>query len=279
MSLDVYGEDIDLLAAAPADYVVVPYSGLYCAVKRLFDVCVACVMLVLLGPIMLIAALLVKVTSKGPVLYQQVRLGSGGRPFRVWKFRTMVADAESQTGPVWASADDPRITRLGRILRDTHVDEFPQLFNVILGSMSLVGPRPERPEIIEQLERRIPNYSQRMLVRPGITGFAQVRLPADTDLAGVRRKLAYDLYYVAHLNPWMDLKILAITGLDFFRSVLGVLASCLVLPPAEKVEQLVPHLLTEAAARESFLLEAQAIPSRHGHLEHRSSSDTAAVPR
>src|SRR5207248_4660391 len=141
------------------------------------------------------AMLLVKLTSPGPMLYTQTRLGRRGRPFTIYKIRTMLHDCESLTGPQWSTPGDTRITRVGRWLRRTHIDELPQLWNVLRGDMSLVGPRPERPEFIPELENAIPFYRDRLLVRPGITGLAQVQLPPDTDMDSVRRQLAHDIYY------------------------------------------------------------------------------------
>jgi lipopolysaccharide/colanic/teichoic acid biosynthesis glycosyltransferase len=164
----------------------------------------------------------------------------------------MINNAEAGTGPVWSTSGDPRITPVGKLLRDTHVDEFPQLFNVLSGAMSLVGPRPERPEIAAELETRIPAYRLRLMVRPGITGFAQVRLPADSELDGVRRKLAYDLFYIQHAGLIMDLKILLRTAVNFIWSVGGVTVTTARLPRREVVEKLVPYLLDESSARETF---------------------------
>lgn len=247
--------------AVPVTDIVVPYEGLYLALKSAFDRVAAVVLLILLSPIMLLAAAAVKLTSPGPVFYCQRRSGQNGQSFCVWKFRTMVDNAEAGTGPVWSTSGDPRITPVGKILRDTHIDEFPQLFNVIGGSMSLVGPRPERPEIVEELEDQIPAYSLRLLMRPGITGFAQVRLPPDSDLEGVRRKLAYDLYYIQHLGPLMDAKILVRTALNFVWSVGDVTVTSARLPRNEVVERLLPYLLDEPTARDTFTAPIHGFPT------------------
>jgi len=162
---------------------------------------------------MLVTALLLKLTSRGPVLYSQIRLGLNGRPFTIYKIRTMVHNCEKSSGACWSPPSDPRVTPLGCILRATHLDELPQLWNILRGDMSLVGPRPERPEFVPALERAIPNYRGRLLVRPGITGLAQVQLPPDSDIPGVRRKVAHDLYYIRHFSWWLDLRILACTVL------------------------------------------------------------------
>jgi len=191
-------------------------SSWYVKSKIIFDFVIALILLVLSLPIMLVTALLLKLTSPGPVLYSQIRLGRNGRPFPIYKIRTMVHNCETSSGVCWSRPGDPRVTRLGRILRATHLDELPQLWNILRGDMSLVGPRPERPEFVPALERAIPRYRQRLLVRPGVTGLAQVQLPPDTDIAGVRRKLAHDLYYIRHFSAWLDLRILACTVLHVF---------------------------------------------------------------
>ncbi|HHW43039.1 MAG TPA: sugar transferase [Desulfotomaculum sp.] len=175
------------------------------AVKRVVDVLAAGVGLVLAAPVMLLCALAVVLSSPGPVLYRQVRTGFRGKTFRVYKFRTMVRDAEKLTGPVLAGEKDPRITPVGRILRATRLDELPQLFNVLKGDMSLVGPRPERPFFVEQFVKEIPDYHYRHLVKPGLTGLAQVYGKYTTSAAD---KLRYDLYYIRNYSFLLDLKIL-----------------------------------------------------------------------
>ena len=202
----------------------------YAAYKPWVEFALAFVLLVLTAPVTLLAALLVKLTSRGPAFYTQVRLGRGGRPFVIYKLRTMVADSESGTGAVWSPAGDPRVTPLGRVLRATHIDEFPQLLNVLFGHMSLSGPRPERPEIVAHLTAKIPEYAERLHVRPGITGLAQVQLPPDVNLEGVRRKLACDLYYINHFGAWLDARILACTGLFFLGLPLAVSRRLLRIP-------------------------------------------------
>jgi lipopolysaccharide/colanic/teichoic acid biosynthesis glycosyltransferase len=184
----------------------------YARVRPALDFTGAAVLLVLSAPVVLTAALLVKLTSRGPAFYRQTRLGKDGRPYTILKIRTMSHDCERTTGPRWAMPNDPRVTRVGHFLRRTHVDELPQLWNVLRGEMSLVGPRPERPEMAAPLERAFPAYRDRLRVRPGMTGLAQVQLPADTDLASVRRKLACDLYYVRAQGFWLDFRILLSTG-------------------------------------------------------------------
>jgi lipopolysaccharide/colanic/teichoic acid biosynthesis glycosyltransferase len=168
-------------------------------------------------PILGALVLLVRATSAGPGIYRQPRVGKGGRVFSVYKIRTMRQDAEKDTGPVWSSQGrDPRVTGLGRWLRALHLDELPQLFNVACGDMALIGPRPERPEFVEVLQRHIPGYLDRLVVVPGITGLAQVNLPPDEALEGVWLKTTADLEYIRHASPSMDVKILAATVLRLF---------------------------------------------------------------
>src|SRR4051812_41341608 len=174
--------------------------------KRLFDLAGAALGLLVLAPLLALVALLIRRTQ-GPVIYRQTRVGQGGAPFEIYKFRTMRVGAEGG-GCCWASADDPRVTGIGRVLRRTHLDELPQLWNVVRGEMSLVGPRPERPEFLPVLSAAVPHYRERLRVRPGITGLAQIQLPPDRDVADVRRKVACDLYYIDRLGLWLDFRIL-----------------------------------------------------------------------
>lgn len=210
--------------------------------KRAMDVCGAVILLILLAPVMLLVALAVKLTSPGPVLFRQIRTGLNlrssrdrrssrsdvpaderrnpsrdrrqspnyGRPFVLYKFRTMRIDAE-KNGAQFATKNDPRVTPIGRFLRKTRLDELPQLWNVLRGEMSLVGPRPERPEFIEHLSREVPNYLLRLGIKPGLTGLAQVLNGYDNDLAGFRRKVALDLLYLQNCCLTNDLKILVRT--------------------------------------------------------------------
>lgn len=175
----------------------------YEVLKRVIDTAVAAVVLILLAPMLLCVALIIRLERGGPILYRQVRIGHLGRPFALYKFRTMGVDAEVG-GPVWAADRDPRRTRNGRWLRPTRLDELPQLFNVLKGDMSLIGPRPERPEFVEHLRREIPFYSARSLTKPGLTGWAQVRLPYARTTEEQLEKLQYDLYYVKHRSLFLD---------------------------------------------------------------------------
>jgi len=174
--------------------------------KRLADALLALALLVVTLPVTLLTALLVRLQGDGPVFYTQVRLGRHERPFRILKFRTMRVDAEADE-PRWASGDDPRATRLGRLLRRTRIDELPQLANIVLGHMSFVGPRPERPEFAAQLEQSIPFYAWRHMVRPGLTGWAQINYPYGSSIEDARRKLEFDLYYIRHFSLLTDVVI------------------------------------------------------------------------
>jgi exopolysaccharide biosynthesis polyprenyl glycosylphosphotransferase len=162
-------------------------------------------------PVLLVLAVLIKLTSRGPVFFKQRRVGLGGRTFDIVKLRTMVFDAEESTGPIWAKPNDPRVTPIGRFLRRTHLDEVPQLLNVLRGEMALVGPRPERPVFVDRFRDQIPNYSERLRVKPGITGLAQVCHKYDETLKDVKRKLAYDLLYIQRMCLMMDLAIMFMT--------------------------------------------------------------------
>ena len=192
--------------------------GWYLSCKTAMDFVMAAVLLILAAPVILISAALVRATSRGPAFYSQTRVGRDGRLFTIFKIRTMVHECESLSGPRWSIPGDPRITRIGHFLRATHLDELPQLVNVLRGDMSLIGPRPERPEFTSKLERALPAYPERLRVRPGVTGLAQVHLPGDTSLTSVRVKLAHDLFYIQQLSPALDIRILFCTLLR----VLGV---------------------------------------------------------
>jgi len=180
----------------------------YLSIKPLLDLVLATLMLVVSAPIILLCMLLVKMTSRGPAIYSQDRLGQWGRTIRIYKIRTMYRDSERHTGATWCLPGDPRVTPIGRFLRWAHLDELPQLVNVLRGEMSLVGPRPERPELVGSIERALPRSRRRLTVRPGLTGLAQVQQGPDTDLLTVSRKLSYDLYYVKRACFWLDARVL-----------------------------------------------------------------------
>jgi len=175
--------------------------------KRAIDLVLATVGFILSAPLTLLTALAVYLESEGPVLYCQERVGEHGRIFTVFKFRSMRADAESDGTPVWARENDDRVTRVGRFIRKTRLDELPQLWNVLRGDMSFVGPRPERPFFVEQLDKEIPFYQQRHAVKPGVTGWAQIKYEYGSSIEDAMEKLRYDLYYIKHLSIALDLSI------------------------------------------------------------------------
>jgi lipopolysaccharide/colanic/teichoic acid biosynthesis glycosyltransferase len=208
----------------------------YFRCKVVLDFLAAAILLVLTSPLILVSALLIKLTSRGPAFYSQTRLGHRGRPYTIYKLRSMTHNCEMKSGVRWATTNDPRITRLGHFLRKTHLDELPQLWNVLKGDMSLVGPRPERPEFIPSLEQAIPHYCQRLLVRPGVTGLAQIQLPPDTNLESVRRKVAYDLFYVRQASFWLDLRIIACTAFQVLGTPVSWLRKLFLMPSVETIE-------------------------------------------
>lgn len=181
------------------------------SVKRILDVVVAATILIVGMPLWILVAILVKLESPGPVLYKQERLGKDGERFNIIKFRSMREDAE-KAGPQWAHKKDPRVTRVGKWLRKLHLDEVPQMINVLRGQMSLVGPRPERPMFVENLAKEIPLYTRRLRVRPGVTGWAQVKHRYDETIEDVKKKVQYDLYYIENMSLRMDMKILLSTA-------------------------------------------------------------------
>jgi sugar transferase (PEP-CTERM system associated) len=177
------------------------------AAKRIFDVTASALLLVLTAPLIVLFALLVKLDSKGPAFFRQTRVGLFGQPFDVIKLRSMRTDAEA-AGAQWATKDDPRVTRIGRFIRKVRIDELPQAWSVLRGEMSFVGPRPERPEFVAELEEHLPYYAERHMVKPGITGWAQINYPYGASIADSRNKLEYDLYYAKNYTPFLDLLIL-----------------------------------------------------------------------
>jgi len=205
--------------------------------KNSLEFCVALVLFVIALPSICLATILVKLTSRGPAFYFQSRSGRFGKRYVIYKLRTMYLDSERDTGPIWSSSSDARITPLGRILRRTHFDELPQLWNVLRGEMSLVGPRPERPEFLPFLEEALPLYRMRLMLRPGLTGLAQVQLHADTDLASVRRKLAHDLYYVNASTAWLDVRVLLATALVVLGLSFPLVRSILRLPRRKEINR------------------------------------------
>jgi lipopolysaccharide/colanic/teichoic acid biosynthesis glycosyltransferase len=228
--------EIDRLTADTA--VRMPaYVGWYAGVKVALDYTVAFLLLPLATILVALAAIAVKATSSGPVFYTQTRIGLNGRRYKILKIRTMYHNCEAGSGIQWSQKGDKRVTRIGKILRLTHIDELPQLLNVLWGEMSLVGPRPERPEVIQAkgLDHLVPGYKHRLLVKPGVTGLAQLQLPADTDVTSVRYKVVYDLYYVQNQNLLLDLRLILATV--FKASGMGprILRWVFLLPSRRKV--------------------------------------------
>ena len=178
------------------------------ALKRQTDLVLGIALLILTAPLVAIAAVLVRLNSSGPVIFRQTRVGLDGREFEVFKLRSMIADAEKNTGPVWAAQNDPRVTTVGRILRKYRIDELPQLVNVLNGEMSLVGPRPERPAFVQQLSESIPHFELRTRVLPGITGLAQIEAGYGRSRADSEEKLKHDMEYVRSASVTLDLLIL-----------------------------------------------------------------------
>ena len=212
-------------------------SGIYFGFKTAAEWLVALLMLVMWSPLLCILAVLVKTTSEGPAFYSQTRLGLRGRVYKIYKLRTMQHNCEQQSGVIWALKEDPRTTSIGQFLRLTHLDELPQLVNVLRGEMSLIGPRPERPELAARIERQLPEFCLRLQVRPGVTGLAQMRLPADATVYGVRHKLAHDLYYVEHLGLALDVRIAACTVLHFVSEIFAFFCKSLLGSSGRAAEQ------------------------------------------
>lgn len=179
----------------------------YAITKRIIDLIGSVIGIVIAAPLMLLTALLIKLTSKGPIFYSQTRVGKDGNHFEIYKFRTMKSDAEKESGPVWAKANDNRLTPIGGFLRKAHIDELPQLFNVLKGEMSIIGPRPERPIFVEQFKQQINNYENRLAIKPGITGLAQVWHRYDETIEDVKKKVKYDILYIKRMCLWADITI------------------------------------------------------------------------
>lgn len=186
-------------------------------IKRILDIMVSVLVLLVTFPFLIIIGLAVRLTSPGPAIYKQKRVGRYGKLFTIYKYRTMLNNAEKHSGPTWATKDDPRVTKLGYWLRKLRVDEIPQLFNVLKGDMSLVGPRPERPHFVEQFSKQIPLYTRRLRVRPGITGWAQVKWKYDSSLDDVKEKTKFDLFYIENASLRMDAKILINTIITIIK--------------------------------------------------------------
>jgi lipopolysaccharide/colanic/teichoic acid biosynthesis glycosyltransferase len=214
-----------------------PKHAFYTCAKVPLDWLAALVLAPMAATVVLLCAAMVKFTSPGPVFYRQRRVGLNGKLYWIYKLRTMQHNCESRSGPQWSTPNDPRVTRFGRFLRDTHLDELPQIINVLRGEMSLIGPRPERPELMGDLEREIPYYRDRLLVRPGLTGLAQMQLPPDSNITSVRRKLAYDRYYVQQMNLSLDVRIALCTVLYMCGALSHAMGKLLVKSHANEVER------------------------------------------
>ena len=177
-------------------------------IRRMIELPFAILLLIFFLPVFILVGIAIKLDSKGNIFYSQLRIGKDGKEFRIFKFRSMIQNAEKKTGPTWAQKNDSRITRMGAFMRKTRIDELPQIFNVIKGDMSFIGPRPERPFFVETFKQQIPLYTNRLRIKPGLTGWAQVKWRYDESIEDVKEKLKYDLYYVNNRSLALDLKIL-----------------------------------------------------------------------
>lgn len=195
-----------------------PKISKYYRIKHCIDLTVMILTLPVIGLLIIVFSIIVKLTSKGPVFYTQIRCGKDGKPFKMFKIRSMVVNAEVGKGATWSRGHDPRVTTVGRIMRRLHIDELPQIYNVWRGEMDVIGPRPERPEFVDKLKNQVPGYENRMLVRPGMTGYAQLNWKADTGLEDVHRKLILDLEYIETVGFWFDMRLLLGTAFQFFPS-------------------------------------------------------------
>lgn len=233
--------------------VVPPNGGWYQAMKPSFDFLMSLVIAVPAVPVIGICWAVVKISSRGPGFYSQTRSGLNGAPYRILKLRTMGHNVEAKTGIQWSQKGDARVTGFGKFLRTTHLDELPQLFNVLRGEMSLVGPRPERPEVIQAkgLGKQVAGYDHRLDVRPGVTGFAQIQLPPDSNICSVKHKVAYDLYYIANQSLWFDLRLLAATALKTIGLKPSMLRSLLVLPRRTRVGNVFRSMMPSIAPPEA----------------------------
>ena len=211
-------------------------NNLTLVIKRITDVLLATVGLCVSLPLIVLITILTRLDSRGSLFFRQERVGENGKIFTLCKFRTMVQDAEKATGPVWAQETDPRTTRLGRILRRTGLDEIPQMFNVLKGDMSFVGPRPERPHFVAELQEKIPYYSQRLVVKPGITGWAQVRYGYGATVEDAIEKLQFDLYYIKNMSFFLDMLIILSTAHKVLFAKVALQAN-----PQEESKEIVPQ--------------------------------------
>lgn len=213
---------IALLCIGLAGLFMVLTQTRYVLVKRFTDIILSFTALTINLIPMLILGILIKLTSRGPAFYTQTRIGKDGKPFKIIKFRTMRVDAEDGIGPVWAKSEDHRVTRLGYYIRWLHMDEMPQFINILKGDMSFIGPRPERPFFVDTFKKHMQNYTHRLLVKPGLTGLAQVRYKYDETIDDVRNKLSYDLFYINKMCLGLDCKILLWTVDKIAAKLLGL---------------------------------------------------------
>lgn len=209
VQFELLNPDYDILYGQTLQYIARDvFAEWEFSFQRILSALFATILLILFLPVFVIVALLIKLDSPGPIFYSQERVGKNGRIFRIIKFRTMVQDAEKLSGPKLATKNDPRITKVGRFLRKTRLDEIPQLINIILGDMAFIGPRPERPYFVDKYSRLIPFYKNRLKVKPGVTGLAQVFVGYDETIEDVKEKVRWDLYYIERKSIWLDVKIL-----------------------------------------------------------------------
>ncbi len=227
-----------------------PSAGWYAPLKPSVDYLIALAVAVPALPVIGVCYALVRLTSPGPGFYLQTRSGLRGRPYLILKLRSMAHNCEATTGIQWSQKGDLRVTRLGKFLRKSHLDELPQIFNVLRGEMSLVGPRPERPEVIaaKGLAKQVPGYARRLDVKPGVTGFAQLQLAADSDLTSVRHKVAYDLYYIANQSLWLDARLILATVAKTVGVSMPWLRRLFLLARRERVGQFFRTLTPHAAS-------------------------------
>jgi len=228
-------------------------------IKTASDFLLAVGILLLSLPVLVLAVIAIRVTSKGPAFYTQLRLGRRGRPYVIYKLRSMYHECERKSGIQWSTRSDPRVTKVGWFLRKSHIDELPQLWNVLRGEMSLIGPRPERPELVVKLEVDLPYYRDRLLVKPGLTGLAQIQLPPDTDLNSVRRKLALDRVYVSRRSLWLDFRIYLATACYLLGVSFSTLRRWFALPHELWIGAAQEHAVLPARRRSSPLYKAVTI--------------------
>ncbi len=200
------------IAGMPLIAINLEYTNWYQkGLKRIVDLALTIPILLFFSPVALLIAIAIKVESKGPIIYKQIRVGKDFRKFKTIKFRSMFQNAEDETGPMWAEHNDPRVTKIGRLIRRFRLDEVPQFVNVLLGDMSIIGPRPERPYFVDKLSKEFPLYHRRLSVLPGISGWSQIKNTYDQDIEDIRQKLKYDFYYIENLSFGLDLKIMIST--------------------------------------------------------------------